>query len=227
MLVGNFGRRFQGKTTLGVWMLDQHSPRRAMLDPRGMIRRPGAVVVRSAAQLRRAFDALAADDCDEVVYTPVEEHGAALLAFAGEVRRWVVENPDLELGVLVDEATFYGRPGSKTALDQCAPFMFAMKSCDLDALHLVVTCHRPKDLSADVRALMNRMCFFRTTQEHDLDAIGERCSGDVVAIVQTLGDREFVKWNDDDGTFEVNRAPYVWKTDLTTAGASRSILVLQ
>jgi hypothetical protein len=227
MFVGNFGRRFQGKTTLGVYMLDQHSPRRALLDPRAMIRRPGAVVVRSSAQLRRAFDGLAYDDCDEVVYWPTEEHSAALNAFSIELRRWVLEFPDLELGALVDEATFYGRPGSKGSLDQCAPFTFAVKSCDLKKHHIVVTAHRPKDVSADLRALMNRFCIFRTTQEHDLAAIREHCDGDVADIARTLGDREFVKWDDDKGTYEVNRAPFVWKTELTVPGAERSSLVLQ
>lgn len=221
MLIGNFGRRFQGKTTLAVWVLDQ-CERRAVLDSRGLVRRPGAVVVRSAGRLREAFDALAAGDCSEVVYSPLESHGVAFAAFASELRRWVVEFPNLPLGVLVDEASFY-----KGLDDDDGPFMFVVKTCDVDDVTIILTCHRPTDLPVDIRALLNRWALFRTTQEHDLDAVRRRCGSDVADLVQQLADREYVEWNDDDGSYEVNRSPFIWSTPLAPAGAESRILVLQ
>lgn len=221
MLIGNFGRRFQGKTTLGVWVVDQVE-RRAMLDPRQLIRRPGAVVVRSAGRLREAFDALAAGDFAELVYSPLEPHSVAFNAFAGELRRWVVDFPELPIGVLVDEASFY-----RGLDDDDGPFMFVVKTCDVDAVTIVLTCHRPTDLPVDLRALLNRWALFRTTQEHDVDAVRRRCGSDVADLVQQLADREYVEWNDDDGTHDVNRSPFIWETPLTEPDAADRILVLQ
>jgi hypothetical protein len=218
MLIGNFGRRSQGKTTLAVYSLDKLD-RRAVLDPRSLIRRPGAIVLRSATRLAEAFDALAAGEVDEIVYSPSENHRAAFEAFAAELKRWILENPDLELGVLIDEASFYAVLDPRAPPSQRETFAYVLKACDLERFHLVITCHRPADLAPDIRALMNRWCLFRTTQEHDLAVIKERCTAAVVAVVTTLADREFVAWNDDDASAEVNRAPFVWYSDLAPAAA--------
>jgi len=219
VLIGIFGRRYQGKTTLAINVADDVE-RRAILDPRGLVRRPGAVVVRSVGALRQAFAALADDDFAELVYTPIESHPFAFEAFAAELRRWIVEHPDLELAVVVDEASFYG------ALDGFDDFMFAIKSCDVERFTTVITVHRPTELAVDVRALLNRWAIFRTTQEHDLDVVKKRCGADVAALVQELTDREYVEWDDDDGTYDVNRSPFIWYSELTPPGAERSILVL-
>jgi hypothetical protein len=229
LTAANIGRRFQGKTTLGVWMIDGENgiERRAILDPRGLIRRRGAVVVRTKTKLRLAFDALAAGDVVEVVYSPIEPHAEAFEAFAGELLHWTQAYNDLEIGVLVDEATFYGALGARDPESRRATFMQVFKSCSLDRFHIVLTCHRPTDLATDVRALLNRWCIFRTTQEHDLEAIRKRCAAAVADEVQQLADRDFVKWDDDDGTYEVNRLHSMWAVTLTEPGAERSILVLQ
>jgi hypothetical protein len=220
MLMGSTGRRRMGKTTLVVHVADKVE-RRLMLDPRQMIRRPGAVVVRSASALQRVMPQLADGDFIEVVYSPLEDLPQAFDAFALELRRWVTERPDLELATVIDEASFFG------ALEEREAFMFAVKCCDPERFHPLLTCHRPSDLHPDIRALLNRWCIFRTTQEHDLDVIRKRCKAEVVDLVQQLDDRQFVEWNDDDGTYEVHRYPFIWQTDLSLPGADRSILFLQ
>jgi len=219
MLIGNFGRRSQGKTTLGVYSLDKLD-RRAVLDPRGLIRRSGAIVLHSAARLSEAFDALAAGEVDEIVYSPTENHRQAFERFALELKRWVIEYPDLAIAVLIDEASFYEVLDPRATPNQRATFMYVLKSCDVDGFNLVITCHRPSDLAPDIRGLMNRWCLFRTTQEHDLQVIRERCTAVVCETVTTLNDREFVAWNDDDASAEVNRAPFVWYSDLAPKGAT-------
>lgn len=208
-----------GKTTFAVHVADKVD-RRLMLDPRQMIRRPGAVVVRSASALRRVMPQLADGDIDELVYSPTEDLPEAFNAFAMELRELATVK-DGELAVVVDEASFFG------AIEENRAFMFAVKCCDPERLHILLTCHRPSDLHTDIRALLNRWVIFRTTQEHDLDVIRRRCKADVVDLVQTLGDREFVEWNDDDGTYEPHRHPYIWHTELSMPGADRSILVVQ
>lgn len=224
MLIGNFGRRFQGKTTLAVATLEGESDRRAYLDPRGSIRRRGSVIVRRKEKLRVAFDALAAGDVLELAYYPLEEHEVAFEAFALELRRWVVEYGDVPLGVLIDEATFY-RNGR---LDTFADFMYVVKSCELADFHIVITCHRPNDLAVPVRALMNQWCIFYTVQEHDLKVIKERCTADVLERVKTLQRLEWIEWNDDKATTVDHFLAYLWKTELAPADAlPSSMLILQ
>jgi hypothetical protein len=218
MLIGNFGRRSQGKTTLAVYSLDKVD-RRAVLDPRRLIRRPGAIVLQSAARLSEAFDALAAGEVDEIVYSPTENHRQAFERFSLELKRWILEYPDLEIAVLIDEASFYEVLDPRAPPSQRAPFMYVLKASDVDLVHIVITCHRPSDLAPDIRALMNRWCLFRTTQEHDLAVIRERCTAVVCDVVTTLEDRQFVAWNDDDASAEVNRAPFVWYSELSPAAA--------
>lgn len=209
-----------GKTTLALYIADKVD-RRLMLDPRKMIRRPGAVVVRTAAALRRAIPSLVDGEFVEVVYSPIENLSDAFPAFAAELRTWVTEHNDLELAVLIDEARSFGN------LADDESFMFSVTTCNPETFHILLTCHRPSQLHPDVRALLNRWCIFRTTQEHDLDVIRKRCKAEVVDLVQQLDDRQFVEWNDDDGTYEVHRYPFIWQTDLSLPGADRSILFLQ
>jgi hypothetical protein len=222
MLFANVGRRFNGKTTLAVWTLDQ-CERRAFLDVRSQIRRPGSIVVRRLSRLREAFDALANGDVDEIVYSPIEPHRVAFDAFAGELRRWVIEYPTLPLGVLIDEAGFF----KKQIDDVDGPFQFVIKTCDPAIVDIVLTCHRPTDLPTDVRALCNRLAWFRTTLEHDLQAVRAHCGPDVEQLVQDLPDRHYVAWNDDDATYDVHCSPFIWRTDLTVPGAAARILELQ
>lgn len=226
MLIGNFGRRYQGKTTLAVATLEGECDRRAYLDPRGSIRRRGSVIVRTKDHLRVAFDALAAGDVLELAYFPLEEHDDAFEAFSRELRRWVVEYRDIPLGVLVDEATFY-RSGR---LDTYADFMYFVKSCELADHHLVITSHRPADLAVPVRALMNQWAIFYTVQEHDLEVIKKRCTAEVLALVQELPPLAYIEWNDDDASYIEHPAAtaYIWRTDLAPADAPpSSMLVLQ
>lgn len=224
MLIGNFGRRFQGKTTLAVATLEDECDRRAYLDPRGSIRRAGSVIVRRAEKLRVAFDALAAGDVLELVYYPLEEHDLAFEAFSRELRRWIVDYRDIPIGILVDEATFY-RNGR---LDTYPDFMYVVKSCELADHHLVITSHRPADLAVPVRALMNQWAIFYTVQEHDLEVIKKRCTGDVLERVKTLKRLEWIEWNDDNATHVEHLHPYIWRTELAPADARpESMLVLQ
>lgn len=221
MLIGSTGRRLMGKTTLAMHIAERIDGARLVLDPRRLIRRPGAVVARSAAALHRAIPQLRSGEFPEVVYSPTEDLPEAFAAFAAELRAWAADPPEgIDLAAVIDEASFYG------ALEANADFMFAVKCSDPATFHLVLTCHRPSDLPPDVRALLNHWCIFRTTQEHDLDVIRRRCTADVVTLVQRLSDRSFVDWNDDDGTYDLHTHPAIWHTVLTVPDAADSILDL-
>jgi hypothetical protein len=229
-LVVNIGRLKQGKTTLAVHRASQKA-HRVMIDPRGLVRRPGAIVAYSADGFRRGMQALTEGDADEVVFTPrpaanlddaqlLTFHSDAFGAFSRAVMQWTTDHPRRELAVLVDEAKFYGD------ITKSPSFMYVIKSCDLDRVDVIVTCHRPKDIKPDLRFHIDKWNLFRTTQEDDLDVIRERATAAVVDQVQQLGDHELVIWNDGDGTSRVHRASWTWFSELSPRGAAAHILEL-
>lgn len=212
------GRRGNGKTTLAVHVADR-SRRRLMIDPRGLVRRPGSIVVRAARRLPETIEALAEGDVDDVVYTPAEDHAEAFASFAAQLRRWILDHPKKSLAVVIDEASFYEGDRLKAFGD----FRYVVKSCDLDKVRLLVTAHRPTDVHPDIVALADRLCFFRTTLTRDLDIVRAQCGDDVAAIAARLEPRQFVEWNNDDATYRTHRHPVIWFTELKPRGASARI----
>lgn len=200
------GRRTRGKTTLAYYMAAK-LPRRVLFDPRGMIRRPGAVVVRSIPHFESAMDALSDGDISEVVYSPIEPiKSVAWPAFTREVKNWVIANPHKSIAIMVDELSFVTKPGER----QDESFEWVMKTCDSRKVFFFLTCHRPNDVPVDIRAIADYWCIFHATQEHDLDVIRERCTAQTAALVQRLHGSEFVIWDDGAGTMREYRDPTAW-----------------
>lgn len=221
MLIVDTGRMGTGKTTLAM-NIAERVDRRVIIDPKRRIRRFGAMVASTAKGFHSAMPALADGDVDEVVYSPTEANlKSAFAAFASELRAWSLDHPDLELAAVIDEASFFGDFSTND------DFMYAVKCSDHDRFHIILTCHRPVEIPTDVRAIMNRWCLFRTTLKNDLDIVRAQCAPEVFDQVQQLEGREFIEWNDDDGTYDIHRHAFIWHTDLAPRGAERSILFLQ
>lgn len=201
------GRREQGKTTLAVYMAAK-VPSRMVFDPRGMIRRPGAVVVHTADELGGAMDALRDDEVAEVVYTPVEDDlQAAFGAYSDELRLWIVERPHKKLVALVDEISF-------VSLDVPA-FQWALRCSPRDRIHIILTCHRPADVPVSVRTITDMWVLFPARQEHDLEVIRRRCSPEVAERVTKLQARQFVVWDDATASSRVYDDPSAWYLPLS------------
>lgn len=215
-LISICGRKGRGKTTLSAATADSCEAR-LWIDPRGLIRRQGAVVVYSLRDLADAVDALAEGETDEVVFSPRADADldVAFDGFADEVLRWIIQHPDLPLAVVVDEAKWYGDISARRS------FMKAIKGCNPDLVDIIIAAHRPKDIRPDIRALLNRWILFHNTHPDDLKAIYEVCGPDVVAITKTLRDHEYVEWNEDTGRGAVSRYPCIWDTKLSTAEGAR------
>lgn len=203
------GRKEHGKTTLAYHMARKF-PKLAVFDGRGQIRRPGSAIARSVDTCSAAFDALAAGETTEIVYTPVDDFKAvAFPHFAGLVRRWVYERRGLPLAVLVDESTFVNIADDD--FDQ------SIKACDASKHHFFITCHRPVDVPVGLRALADYWYLFSIQQEHDLDVIRQRCSPAAADAVRVLGGRCFLGWDqrigirqyDNPAAWYVNLAPEV------------------
>lgn len=201
------GRKGQGKTTLAYHMARKYSAL-AVFDPRGLVRRPGAAIARTVDGCSAGFDALAAGDVRELVYTPADPFRASFPHFAGELRRWIAEDRGRELAVLVDELSFV------TLTDD--DFDHVMKACDETRQHFFLTCHRPADVPTSVRALADYWWLFAIHQEHDLAVIAERCSPAAAAAARELTGRTVISWNHLTGVTRYD-TPQLWYVDLHPA----------
>ena len=191
-------------------------PRRLIFDPRGIIRRPGAVIARSTAVFEVAIDALADGDVAEVVYaTPIESvKRAAFPAFTREAKRFVLEYPSLPIAIVVDELSFVC---DRSHLDDDLEWL--LKTGNPDLVHIFLTCHRPSDVPVDARAIADYWYIFQTTQEHDLDVIKARCRVDTADRVMGLRDHDFLLWDDARGSAHEFRDPGEWYVRLVEGKA--------
>jgi hypothetical protein len=197
MIVLIIGRRELGKTTLARYIAANRSPQ-LIIDPRAQWQ--SERVYRSVGN---NFDTMLDELTNErnVVVQPVELQESvdecAQLANAYYQDRSPVDGAR-ELSVLLDEAGLYGLR-SWDWMMRCSPRSYTS---------IILTAHRPSDISTGIRALADTWCIFRTTQKHDLDAIRERCGE---RHVQELQPFEFVAWDDAKAEMTIHRNPGAWK----------------
>lgn len=213
MIYLDIGRREQGKTTLGYYMV-QRVTQRAIFDPRAMIRPGGArsVVVRADIELAPAFDALQDREIDEIIYTPPGNVQDGFALFSSELYAWVAGMPARPLGILVDEAGFVN-----LEIDH---FLWVLRCSRRDVVMIVVTCHRPIDISTSIRAIADTWLLFPMRQEHDLRIIEQRCSPAVARQLEKLKPRQFVLWDDARAEWKLYGDPTRWYVRLADPVAS-------
>lgn len=198
MIVLVIGRRELGKTTLARYLAHKRSPR-LIIDPRAQW---------ESERVYRSFDfnAMLADlqEGHDVVVQPVElqltvDQTAKLANFWFQER--TVADGAREMSIVFDEAGLYDLR-SWDWMMRCSPRAYTS---------IILTAHRPSDISTSIRALADTWVIFRTTQRHDLDAIAERCGELVERTVQELKPYEFVAWDDAKAEMTVHRNPAAWK----------------
>jgi hypothetical protein len=202
------GRRRLGKTTLTYYMA-QRIAQRVMFDPRGLIDAP-SVRVRSAEHLRTLLAMRDDTMPEEIVITPDDRLQEAFDATARYVKQWS-RTHDASLFFLVDEARFVD------LLDSAA-FEYLLRAAPPNQIHIAITAHRPADVPTDIRAISDHWLLFRTTQEHDLKVIEERCGVAVKRRVMALKPHEFVHWDDGASQWAANTNPASWYVPLGTPG---------
>lgn len=205
MIILIVGRREVGKTTLAKYYGAKMSPR-LTVDPRALwprlVRpegddRPGAYV-----DVNNYYVLEDLESGDDVLIVPNDmDESVARLAI---VARTYFDGPtDRRLTVTFDEAALYDRALKLhwSWMIRCSP---------RERTTIILTAHRPADIPTDIRALADYWCIFRTTQEHDLEVIKERCSVDVYDHVQTLDRFQFVSWNDAKAEMKIHKNPATW-----------------
>lgn len=179
------GRRELGKSTLALYLT--RDVQTIVLDPRGLMPAAhGDHVVHDLVTDPGVIDDLLDADVRRIVVRPDDHLDATTQALARIVRDQCSFRRDRSLGVILDEAGIL----DLTTWDwpvRCGP---------RDRLRIVITGHRPQDVPTSIRALTDRWCLFRITQEHDLKPIDERCGPTVAASVRRLSAREWILWDD-------------------------------
>jgi len=203
------GRRQLGKTTL-AYSMALKCANRIILDPRGLIRGTGGVRVGQRAQFDQAIEMLHAKELREIIVTPEGDLDRMFSATAVAVKAWNRDHAtsardDKRLMWLIDEARFFDK-----SLAKSEAFKFLLRASERDLVHIVLTAHRPADIPTDVRAISDHWIMFRTTQEHDLKVIDDRCGPKVRDLVANLNPHEFVQWDDAGGTVRAFREPARW-----------------
>lgn len=221
MLHDVIGRRETGKTTLAVFLVRQPATgRRLIFDPRnGIYPRGDGLKVESAAELADdAYPMFLAGETHEVIYTPRENNlRDAFHAWSLLVQHCIQTNPSLGLGVLVDECALV--KDDLESMDH--PFQASVRWCQRDRVHVYLTCHQPKDIPTNTRAITDYLIFFHCTQEHDLRVIAQRCSEEFAERVSKLKPHRFLIWDDKIGRPVASVIePGGWVVDLTEQPAA-------
>jgi len=197
MIYGITGRRELGKTTLAKYLAHARGPR-VYVDP------------------RQQFDHLELDPIDDV-----EAYGVAEIILSGHDVWIVPADLDRDLVILADECRprIQRRESLTVLFDEAGLYRDGLKAwdrhlrtCSRQDTTIILTAHRPQDLSTNIRAIIDVWCIFRTTQRHDLDAIEERCGTRVRELVEKLDPYQFVEWNDAKGEWRIHRDGRIWRT---------------
>lgn len=216
MLYLAIGRRELGKTTL-VTSLARKVAQRIILDPRRMIRNTTARTVSEPADVQPAILELwnSPETQHELVITPRGAPQRCFVELCAGVQAWIERDESAPLAVILDEMRFVETGGVES-------FDFMLRCAPRDVVHVFMTCHRPKDVPVDVRAIMDHWLLFQCSQRHDLKEIGEMAGPDVVSEVQRLKPFEWVQWDDSKGAMRLHKTPSAWYVPLrevTAAGA--------
>lgn len=210
MLYVALGRREMGKTTLAAYLI-RDAAARVIFDPRGLF--PAASRVRDAAGLAVAFDRLAETGAGEIVVTPDDDVQLLFDKTAAEVQAWLSDAPDRSIAFLVDEARFMELHKSK-------PFNWIVRCVTKANAMIVITCHRPADISPSLRGILDVWLMFQMTQEHDLQVIRERCSDSIADAVVTLQPFQFIAWDDAHSKATTYKNPKAWHIQLRATPAT-------
>lgn len=196
----------QGKTTLAEY-ISRRSTTRLKFDPRLQFHTTQDILPNEQG----LYELL--DDRYEVIVQP--GRGVAVEEDFDNVCRvladWIEDNPGENVCLLVDEGRLVGLDQKNVSLN----FDWILRSArEGSPISVVITCHRPVDVSTNIRAIANRLIFFRVMLPGDLDAIEAQCGPEVVEQVRLLLDKQFITWNNSRQQWRKISDPAAWKVNI-------------
>lgn len=196
------GRRTRGKSTL-AYAIALQSDTRVIFDPRRQFHTTDDCI----PTCESLYDLL--ETRSEVIVQPHDNLAENFEMMCYEIYDWIDDNQETRFALLVDEVRFLDTPGKVYP-----NFDRVLRFCNPKTVDIILTCHRPVDISVDIRAIADYWCVFQTTQEHDLSIIEQRCGENFAETVRNLKDKEFVLWNDGDGVEVLKNDPTSWYVDI-------------
>jgi hypothetical protein len=208
------GRRETGKTTLAMNQARQpHIRQRLIFDIRNNIapRGDGIKVFSAEELIETGYPLLLQDEVSEVIYVPKDGIVYGFSAWSTVVQEYVELFRSRRAAVVIDEAGIL----DKQIEPMDHPIQLAMRNCRRDRTDFYFTCHQPKHIPTNTRAISDFLIFFHCSQEHDLRVIAERTSDAFAAKVARLAPYHFLIWNDFKGEpVAVAVEPHAWHVDL-------------
>jgi hypothetical protein len=105
---------------------------------------------------------------------------------------WIEDNPLERVCLVADEGRLLGLESKGVSLN----FDWILRSArEGSPIDVIITCHRPVDVSTNIRAIANRLVFFRVMLPNDLAIIEDQCGPLVASEVNSLLDKQYVVWN--------------------------------
>lgn len=192
----------QGKSTLAAYVAAR-SETRVIFDPRSQFRTTDDVIP-DASDLYELLD-----DRYEVIIQSgrSKELSEAFDETCAEVANWIEDNPRNSICLLVDEGRLCGLDNKGVSLN----FDWILRSArEGSPIDIIITCHRPVDVSTNIRAIANRLVFFRVMLPNDMAIIEDQCGPQVAAEVNGLLDKQYIVWNNSRQQWRKVTDPSTW-----------------
>lgn len=206
MIIIIIGFTGQGKTTLAEY-LSRRSTTRLKFDPRMQFHTTDDILPNASG----LYELL--DDRYEVIVQPGRgaEVKETFNETCGVLADWIEHNPEEVVSFVADEARLIGLQNENVSLN----FDWILRSArEGSPITVIITCHRPVDVHPNIRAIANRIIFFRVMLPGDLDTIEDQAGPEVREAVRNLVDKQFVTWNNSRQQYRKISDANSWKVDL-------------
>lgn len=196
-----------GKSTLAYYV-SKRCDTRVYWDPRFQFRMTPHPM-HDSSELPEALDTQ-----EEIVVQPGRglNKREAFEDFCRVIADWVQENPHETICMVVDEAQLTGLD-SKTVNED---FDWLLRSAREGAnIFIVMTAHRPADISTNIRAIANRIVWYRVTLPNDIEAVEWQCGPEIAQQVKSLLDKEYIVWNNSRQQWKRVSDPKTWYIEIS------------
>ena len=216
------GRKYQGKTTLGIFLADrirrdEHAYKVLVFEPKWTFR--SVPYTDSLEEFERMLDddelseavmlhagsgATIDDEVDDV--EKVREDFTEFYKAAG-IEGFLRNPPARPIVVLIDEAYYLTQ-------DHPHPLLARMMRLATEKkLYIILLVHYPTQISRDLRTHVDRYFFFREFEMADLQMVQRLCGEECSEIVSRLPDHHVLMYDVHDRNFKVWSEPEAWFID--------------
>lgn len=187
MVIVIIGFTGMGKSTLAEY-LARRSDTRVIFDPRSQFHTTSDIL----PDANELYEML--DNRYEIIVQPGRgcDVAESFDSMCSVIADWIEDNPRERICIVCDEARLIGLDSKSASLNFDWIIRSAREGSPID---VIITCHRPVDVSTNIRAISNRIVLFRAMLPNDLATIEEQCGEQVTGEVRKLLDREFITWN--------------------------------